>query len=268
MLLIRKLLHKKIYLLIIYIRTITIVTMRKIIPTIIYLIFTTSLFAQMNSVEYNTPDYIGIKDLISDQYTESYYPKLMERMKQCDTTLTIEEYKFLYYGYIFQPEFSIFHMPSSQESELEKYYKRISIRKKSYDNIITLINQILENDPFYIRGINYLGYVLHLKGEEEESVKRSLQLVNLVNVILSSGNGESPETGYHVINVEHEYVIMNYLQAAYGMQFFYGSRVTTHLENNSICDCFTINRNPTNQICFYVPYEIMLGQVNIVLPEL
>ena len=47
--------------------------MNKIILAIISLIFTTSLFAQTDSVEYKTPDYAGIKKIISEQGFEFLY---------------------------------------------------------------------------------------------------------------------------------------------------------------------------------------------------
>ena len=228
--------------------------MKKIVLNTIYLIFTANLFAQLDSVEYKTPDYAGIKKIVSEPGFEFYYPTLMERMKQFDATLTIEEYRFLYYGFIFQPEFPKSPWASrfqEQERELTKYYQRRSIPRRNYDTVIELINQILDIDPFYIRGINFLAYILHLKGEEEAAAKRSMQLWNIVHAILSSGDGQNPETGFHVIDIGHEYVVMNLLQIPIG------NRATTRLINRNACDCFIINQNRSNQICFIVPYEII-----------
>ena len=221
--------------------------MKKIVFSIISLIFTASLFAQTNSNLYEVPDYNGIKEVISDSNTEFYYPKLMEMMKQHDPTLTIAEYRFLYYGYMFQPEYNIYFR-SSKESELTKYYQSRRIPKKNYDNIIEIINQILEEDPFYIRGLNFLAYILHLKGDEEEAAKIALQFRGIIDVILSSGDGQSPETGYHVISTAHEYVVMNSLQLLNGIR-------ETRWINHNACDCFKLNR--ANQICFVVPYSVI-----------
>ena len=138
--------------------------MNKIILAIISLIFTTSLFAQTDSVEYKTPDYAGIKRIISEPGFEFYYPALMERMKQFDSTLTIEEYRFLYYGFIFQSGFSrsLFPAYQKQERELVKYYQSRTIPRRRYDTVIDLINQILDIDRFYIRGLNFLRYTTRL----------------------------------------------------------------------------------------------------------
>ena len=137
--------------------------MKKTTFIVIFSIFTVNIFAQGKIPTFEAPDYSGIKSVISNPDSEYYYPALEERMKRCDTTLTTTEYRVLYYGYIFQPGFSSFSSLAVKDDELIKYYQATSIRRKDYDKVIALIDQILEKDPFYLRGLNFKGYLLQLK---------------------------------------------------------------------------------------------------------
>lgn len=222
--------------------------MKKTIFIIIFSILTVNVFAQEKVPEFETPDYSGIKNIISNPDSEYYYPALDERMKRCDTTLTTTEYRMLYYGYIFQPDFSFFSSLTAKDDELTKYYQATSIRHKDYDKIIALIDQILEKDPFYLRGLNFKGYLLQLKGEEKEAFCVAHRFGKIMETILSSGDGRSPETALHVVEATHEYVVMNFLQLRYG------NRTTKSIEGNTY-DSFKIPGRK-GQLSFCVPYGV------------
>jgi hypothetical protein len=51
-----------------------------------------------------------------------------------------------------------------------------------------------------------------LKGDEEMATKVSYRFQSSIGAIMSSGNGKTCETGYHVISVSHEYVLLNLLR--------------------------------------------------------
>ena len=46
-----------------------------------------------------------IKARIEDPASEQYYPNLRLRYEQADSTLTAEDYHYLYYGYAYQPQY-------------------------------------------------------------------------------------------------------------------------------------------------------------------
>ena len=209
-------------------------------------------FAQTGPSAFEAPDYVKIKNEITDSGAVSYYPRLMERLKQYDTTLTVADYRLLYYGFLFQPGSSDLRIPE-QERELMPYYQSAQILPEQYDEIIELISQILETDPFYIRGLNFLGYVLHLKGEEDLAVRTSIRFGRTVNAILSTGDGLSPQTAFHVISPAHEYVVLNFLQLRYKNQ-------NTLWIDGNVCDNFSLNKK--QHIYFCVPYAIMKTQQN------
>jgi hypothetical protein len=52
------------------------------------------------------PDYEQIKSNIKNKQSELYYSKLWDRYQQGDSTLTIDEARHIYYGYIFNKDYS------------------------------------------------------------------------------------------------------------------------------------------------------------------
>ncbi|WP_264566138.1 DUF4919 domain-containing protein [Flavobacterium sp. N3904] len=181
--------------------------MKKTILVVALLIVTFSTtYAQ--EISFEIPDYNLIKKNIEDKNSNYYYPKLLERMIANDTLLTNEDYRHLYFGYVFNSKYDAYFR-SPDEEKLKKYLSSDTIAKKDYDEIIKLAEHSITVFPFDLRQMNYLGYVYHLKGDNVAAIKISNRFQNILKAILSSGNGEKCETGFNVISVSHEYVFLN-----------------------------------------------------------
>lgn len=171
-----------------------------------FLVVSTMTFAQETG--YKIPDYKAIEKEIQDKKSTFYYPQLMERLVKNDTLLTHDDFCHLYFGYVFQPKYNAF-WKSSDEKKLEEIYSKEKLENKDYDEIIKLINHTLGEFPFDLRQLNLLAYTYHLKGDDGNAKVASYKFHSIVNAILSSGDGKQCETGFHVILVEHEYVLLN-----------------------------------------------------------
>ena len=77
----------------------------KNIFVVIFLTFLTPHASGQNN-EYKAPDYKGIKRMINSDESEFYYPRLMERYINFDTTLTLQDFRLLYYGFLFNDRYS------------------------------------------------------------------------------------------------------------------------------------------------------------------
>jgi hypothetical protein len=66
--------------------------------------FSLSAFAQQEII--GKPNYKKIKKSIQKKSSEFYYPVLMERFKNGDSTMTIDEKRHLYYGFTFEDSYS------------------------------------------------------------------------------------------------------------------------------------------------------------------
>lgn len=174
------------------------------------LILLTAIYCHVNSQElsYEAPDYDLIRTEIQDSTSSFYYPKLMSRLEAFDTTLCNDDYRHLYYGYIYHKDYEAY-WKSPDLDELLKYYRSKKIKKKDYDEIINLATHSISEFPFDLRQMNYLGYIYHLKGDEQAALEVSYRFNATIEAILSTGDGTTCESGFHVISTSHEYVILN-----------------------------------------------------------
>jgi hypothetical protein len=180
---------------------------------IIVFLFVIIAYNKAKSQEFTfiIPDYDNIKKEIQDSSSSFYYQNLSARLESYDTTLTNEEYRYLYYGYIYQEKYQPY-WTSPDEEELLKYYQSEKIKEKDYDKIIQLATNSINEFPFDLRQMNFLSYIYHLKGDENMANKVSIRFNGTLGAIISSGDGKTCETGFHVITVSHEYVFLNMFQ--------------------------------------------------------
>jgi hypothetical protein len=181
--------------------------------TILTLIFSVLVIFNAISQEpiFIKPDYDLIKKEIQDQASLFYYPTLISRLRSYDTTLTKEEYRHLYYGYIYDKNYEPYWR-SPYEKDLSVYYRNENINEHDYDKIIDLATKSIDEFPFDLRQMNFMGYIYHLKGDEEMAKKVTLRFHGIIGALLSTGDGKTCETGFHVISTSHEYVVLNMFQ--------------------------------------------------------
>jgi len=166
------------------------------IKAFLSLFFLTLLtFLHAQKMEFKAPDYSLIQKNIEDKNSELYYPKLLKRLKQNDTLLTSSQYRHLYFGYTFQKDYQPYKTGKKAE-EVAKYYR----------------GDALDENPLDLRAMNYLAYLYHLNNDDATAEKIAGNFHGLLNAILTSGDGLKCETGFHVISVTDEYVLLNRFQ--------------------------------------------------------
>lgn len=153
------------------------------------------------------PDYEKIKSEIENKKQASYYPKLMKRMKELDTTLTKEDFRNIYYGYTFQKEYEPYAV--NNDDQLQAFFEKDTLIESDYKPFIKLANKSLQENPFDLRIMNMLTYVYSLDKNEEMSLKTSFVLNNLIDTIIGSGDGLTCESAFHVISTSHEYTLLS-----------------------------------------------------------
>lgn len=170
-----------------------------------------SNFVSSQTKEYEAPDYKVIEKNIENKDSEFYYPKLMDKLKANDTLITRDQYRHLYFGHTFQKEYHPYQI-SENDKKLIPYFQSKDLKKSDYAEIIKISNASLKEFPLNLRVMNFLAYIYHLDGNEAMAKKVSHNFYGLFGAIFSSGDGRDCKTGFHVISVSHEYVVMNILQ--------------------------------------------------------
>ena len=120
-----------------------------------------------------------IKSEIENKTSKFYYKNLYKRFTEKDTTLTKEDFKYLYYGYVFQPKYTAYwHSPV--EDKLKPYYDKQKLETKDYDEIIKLCNASIADFPFCLREINFATFAYHQKGDFANEKKLAFISQNII----------------------------------------------------------------------------------------
>ena len=179
---------------------------------ILSFLFTLVVAAQMLVAQENAaPNYAEIRFAINNSKSENHYPKLLSRYCENDSTLTLQQMRYLYYGYTLQEDFIPYQSTDLRLYDLRRTLIASAGNVHICNDAIISAQKVLDNNPFDIPAINTITIAYLQMGDTVAYNSWNNRQQGLLDVILSSGDGETPETAFHVINVEHEYEIINRL---------------------------------------------------------
>ena len=177
-------------------------------------LFSGYIFAQEES--FKKIDYKKIRKEIKKEKSAYYYPKLMVKYKKGDT-LSIEEGRHLYYGFIYQDAYTPYSFSVYRDSITEIFKSKMLFRE-DYRNILRFSDSILSRNPFNLRVLSYQLFA-HDNLEDPGAYNAVMHKArSIIDAILSSGNGLKKETAIYVINPSHEYDILSVLGFEFGDQ--------------------------------------------------
>ncbi len=155
------------------------------------------------------PDMEKIKKEVNDSKSKYYYPKLMEMYEANDTIMRLEDFRYLYLGYIFQEDYDPYRRSEFGKRVEEQYYKT-DHTKSECDSIIKYAEMSLKDDPFDLRQMTYLIYAYRTKQKINLAKIWQYKLNHLIEAIVSTGTGLDADNAWIVINPKHEYDIINF----------------------------------------------------------
>jgi len=206
--------------------------MKKLICVLFLMIFHLSP-AQEFKIE--KPDYEIIKINIQKNNSNLFYDVLLKRFLESDSTMTWVEKRHLYYGYSFHKNYQPYGISNYMDS-LRSVSKKVSLEVEDYSKIIKYTNEMLNENPFDLKALNYQLFALENKGDQANFNKRLVQLGIIFDAILSSGNGTSKKEAFYVIDPSHEYEILQIL----GFNFGGSQKLIDHY------DYLTLEKNDAN----------------------
>ncbi len=158
-------------------------------------------------------DYNEIETTIRDTGRQFYYPRLLERYKANDTTITQTEYRYLYYGYTFQEDYNSVIEP--EDSIFARIRTGEQLTKEEYRELLDAAGDFLLKSPFDLR-VLFWEMIAHKElGNEPDYLSLSKKVGGLLDAILSSGDGFSVETAFYVARVSDEYFLLNILDIVF-----------------------------------------------------
>lgn len=156
------------------------------------------------------PDLEKIKQETLDPASRFYFPKLMAKYNRNDTTMTNEEYRHFYLGYMFQEDYDPYRM-SPYSGVTDELRMKATHTKEEIDTIRKYAELSLRDNPFDLRQMSFLVHVLKEKRKDMSAKIWEYRLEHLLGAIKSTGTGEDIENAWYVIYPMHEYDMVQLL---------------------------------------------------------
>lgn len=172
------------------------------------LLVSLNTYTQNIETRFQAPDYKQIKKNVSQKNSKNFYSDLMFRWKNLDTTLNYDEFIHLYYGYVFQDTYAPYYTCPYDE-KLKGYMNKESLTTEEVDSVIKYSELSIDMFPFDLRKFELLVYANRLKEDSLTAERYKRMLFAMIDVILSTGDGQECSSGFHVISISHEYYILN-----------------------------------------------------------
>ena len=150
------------------------------------------------------PDLEAIRVATLDPANPMYFPKLMKKFNRNDTTMTADEFRHLYLGYMFQEDYDPYR-ESPYSSVTDAYRNKTSHTKEEIDTIRKYAELTLLDNPFDLRQMSFLVHVLKERRKDMSAKIWEYRLEHLLGAIKSTGTGENEENAWFVIYPAHEY---------------------------------------------------------------
>lgn len=182
-----------------------------------------SLYGQERKFE--KPDYKDIDKKIRDEKSDFFYEKLFLKYNLADTSMSLDEKRALYYGFIFQPEYSPYGFSSFDDS-IRDIAGKEEFSEYDYRQILRFSDSLLAENPFDLRALNYKMFCYEKLNDAYDFNSCLSKMRMIVEAIMSSGNGRTKQDAFYVIFVSHEYDLINIL----GLKFGGGQSLIDHYD--------------------------------------
>lgn len=156
------------------------------------------------------PDLENIKRITLDPANPMYFPKLMAKYNRNDTTMTNEEYRNLYLGYMFQEDYDPYRT-SRYSGVTDELRLKATHSREEIDTIRKYAELALKDNPFDLRQMAFLVHVLKERRKDMSAKIWEYRLEHLLAAIKSTGTGEDRENAWYVIYPIHEYDLVQVL---------------------------------------------------------
>ena len=156
------------------------------------------------------PDLDMVREAPLDPAGKFYFPKLKKKYEVNDTTMTPEEFRYFYLGYMFQEDYDPYRV-SPYSNITDELRQKPTHTKEEIDTITKYAQLALEDNPFDLRQMSFLIHVLKEKRKDMRAKIWEYRLENLLGAIKSTGTGDSVENAWYVMYPVHEYDMVQLL---------------------------------------------------------
>lgn len=169
------------------------------------------------------PDFQAIKANTLNPDSQFYYPELLKSFLSNDTTMTDDDYHYLYYGSMFQEDYNPYR-PNPYLAELKAteplYFRHGTLSRSEKQQIQRLAEKSLANNPLNLTQLSYLVYTYEQLGKQNLAKIWRHKLNQLLLTISRSGTGVDKEHAIVIVDPAHEFDYFNLSGITVEDQFF------------------------------------------------
>lgn len=166
--------------------------------------------AKSRKVVVEKPNLEEIRTATLDPQSKYYFPKLMAKYEVNDTTMTNDEFRHLYLGYMFQEDYDPYRL-SPYAGRTDDLRMKPTHTRAEIDTITKYAQLALEDNPFDLRQMSFLIHVLKERRKDMRAKIWEYRLEHLLGAIKSTGTGEDTDNAWYVIYPVHEYDMVQLL---------------------------------------------------------
>lgn len=160
-------------------------------------------------------------DIISrtmDASSPFYYTNLMMRYNTGDTTLTDDDYHYLYYGYAYQETYK----PMESNPDMDRLLmiaSRIDPDKPNREDLEAMLSvgaDALKRDPFSPKILNLMAFASGALGDKKQEKVYYSHMNGVMRAILASGDGLTQKSPRHILMFDHALDVLTAEELSFG----------------------------------------------------
>ena len=171
--------------------------MRKVILALLLMV------PMLCSAQFRVPEEDDIREKVLRKDSPFHLPTQLQRYYNNDTTLTADDYFYLYYGYIYSPEYRPLRSIPANDKILTVFLGGEEPDAEGMEKLIEYAHEALYSDPFSPQNLNYLVYAYGSLGDTINERIYYDKMQAILSVIDNSGTGKSASSPKHVLWFSH-----------------------------------------------------------------
>ncbi len=197
------------------------------------------------------PDYKAINKEVNNPASPYYYAPLLKRYESADTTLSRQDFFYLYFGFSQQSGYSGYKTPNQADS-IGDILKKKALTEEDKTELNRLCKAAAKELPFNLRYLSYLAYSYRLLKDTLNANQVNWKINGVADAIISTGDGKTEQTAFYVISVSDEYELLDIFHFE-----FAGQQSLT----KSNCDKLTLKTNRYELEALYFNVSVILDSL-------
>lgn len=157
----------------------------------------------MFAMAQRVPDNEDVLAKTIDNSSPYYYPRLMERYIHGDTTLTLDDYHYLYYGFAFADNYRPMESDPARIDVLEVFIATEMPDSLQLLRVVEAGERLMYSDPFSPQNLNFLTFAYGKLGNRHMEEVCYDRFTKVMQTIGSSGTGIRENSPWHVLTFQH-----------------------------------------------------------------